>query len=388
MKINVKNTKLFNFYIGMAKRIVNRRDAMGNPLLGYVRLSADMQNNSIEIESNDIVSGIKLNVSSSELDAEILEDGFVLFSESVCDWLKGAKEEVSIMRNGTEDSGTIMCGGEKIIMKDNDFDELEFLEVRSIPDEHEKIYVDAVSFCRGLRACGQHADPSTLSSQGLVLECGNGTVDMSSVSANGAMMCHYRISTPSAVEERIVLDAASVCKASQTILNHVSLKKRSYLTVYFSGENGCWICADGILVYSHALNSPGFDFRAVADKLLWEDMTTFSKEILRKTLSLRKRISSDSNTLGLTFGISNLMLDADTGMGAVSSEIPNIAASFSDEKEKILIDTRNFTETILKLPDTESAEVRICLEKNNAEASPIRIQNGSFTAFLAPKVIR
>ena len=42
MKINVKNTKLFNFYIGMAKRIVNRRDAMGNPLLGYVRLSADM----------------------------------------------------------------------------------------------------------------------------------------------------------------------------------------------------------------------------------------------------------------------------------------------------------------------------------------------------------
>ena len=388
MKINVKNTKLFNFYIGMAKRIVNRRDAMGNPLLGYVRLSADMQNNSIEIESNDIVSGIKLNVSSSELDAEILEDGFVLFSESVCDWLKGAKEEVSIMRNGTEDSGTIMCGGEKIIMKDNDFDELEFLEVRSIPDDHEKIYVDAVSFCRGLRACGQHADPSTLSSQGLVLECGNGTVDMSSVSANGSMMCHYRISTPSAAEERIVLDAASVCKASQTILNHVSLKKRSYLTVYFSGENGCWICADGILVYSHALSSPGFDFRAVADKLLWEDMTTFSKEILRKTLSLRKRISSDSNTLGLTFGISNLMLDADTGMGAVSSEIPNIAASFSDEKEKILIDTRNFTETILKLPDTESAEVRICLEKNNVEASPIRIQNGSFTAFLAPKVIR
>ena len=82
------------------------------------------------------------------------------------------------------------------------------------------------------------------------------------------------------------------------------------------------------------------------------------------------------------------MLDADTGMGAVSSEVPNISASFSDEKEKILIDTKNFTETILKLPDTESAEVKICLEKNNAEASPVRIQNGSFTAFLAPKVIR
>ena len=77
-----------------------------------------------------------------------------------------------------------------------------------------------------------------------------------------------------------------------------------------------------------------------------------------------------------------------TGMGAVSSDIPSIIASFSDEKEKILVDTRNFTETILKLPDTESAEVKICLEKNNAEVSPLRIQNGSFTAFLAPKVIR
>ena len=388
MNICVKNTKLFNFYIGMAKRIVNRRDAMGNPLLGYVRLTANMQNNSVEFESNDIVSGIKLNISASDLDAEILEDGFVLLSESVCNWLKGAKEPVYIFRNGTEDSGTIKCGGEKIIMKDNDFDELEFLEVRSIPDDHEKIFVDAVSFCRGIRACGQHADPSTLSSQGLVLECGNGAVDMSSVSANGSMICHYRIPTPSMTEERIVLDASSVCKAAQTILNHTSLKRQSNLTVCFSGENGCWMCADGILVYSHALSSPGFDFRAVADKLLWEDMTTFSKEILRKTLALRKRISGDSNTLGLTFGIRNLMLEAETGMGAVSSDIPSITASFSDEKEKILVDTRNFTETILKLPDAESAEVRICLEKNNAEASPLRIQNGSFTAFLAPKVMR
>ena len=388
MNIYVKNTKLFNFYIGMAKRIVNKRDAMGNPLLGYVRLTTDMQNNSVEIESNDIVSGIRLNVSAADLNAEILEDGSVLLSESICDWLKGAKEPVTIFRNGTEDSGTIKCGGEKIIMKDNDFDELEFLEVRDIPDDHEKIYVDSFSFCRGLRACGQHADPSTLSSQGLVLECGNGFVDMSSVSANGSMMCHYRIPTPSAAEVRIVLDAASVCKASQTILNHVSLKHQSNLTVYFSGENGCWMCADGILVYSHALSSPGFDFRAVADKLLWEDVTTFSKEILRKTLSLRKRISGDSSTLGLTFGSRNLMLDAETGMGAVSSDIPSIIASFSDEKEKILVDTRNFTETILKLPDTESAEVKICLEKNNAEVSPLRIQNGSFTAFLAPKVIR
>ena len=388
MNIYVKNTKLFNFYIGMAKRIVNKRDAMGNPLLGYIRLSADMQNNSVEIESNDIVSGIKLSVSASDLDAEILEDGSVLLSESVCDWLKGAKEPVTILRNGTEDSGTIRCGGEKIIMKDNDFDELEFLDVREIPDDHEKIFVDSISFCRGLRACGQHADPSTLSSQGLVLECGNGVVDMSSVSANGSMMCHYRIPTSSEAEVRIVLDAASVCKASQTILNHVSLKHQSNLTVYFSGENGCWMYADGILVYSHALSSPGFDFRAVADKLLWEDVTTFSKEILRKTLSLRKRISRDSSTLGLTFGSSNLMLDAQTGMGAVSSDIPSILASFSEEKEKILVDTRNFTETILKLPDTESAEVKICLEKNNAELSPLRIQNGSFTAFLAPKVIR
>ena len=142
MNIYVKNTKLFNFYIGMAKRIVNKRDAMGNPLLGYVRLSADMQNNTVEIESNDIVSGIRLDVSAAALDAEILEDGSVLLSESVCDWIKGAKEPVTIFRNGTEDSGTIKCGGEKIIMKDNDFDELEFLEVRDIPDDHEKIYVD------------------------------------------------------------------------------------------------------------------------------------------------------------------------------------------------------------------------------------------------------
>ena len=388
MNINVKNTKLFNFYIGMAKRIVNRRDAMGNPLLGYIRLSADMQNNLIEIESNDIVSGIRLNVSASKLDAEILEDGFVLLSESVCDWLKGAKDPVDIFRSGTEDSGTIRCGGEKIKMKDNDFDELEFLEVRNIPDNHEEIYVDAVSFCRGLRACGQHADPSTLSSQGLVLECGNGVVDLSSVSANGSMMCHYRIPTPSVVEERIVLDAASVCKASQTILNLVSLNNQSGLTVCFSGENGCWICSDGILVYSHALSSPGFDFRTVADKLSWEDIASFSKEILRRTLSLRKRIRGDSSTLGLTFGSRNLLLDAETGMGTVISDIPSILASFSDEKEKILVDTKNFTETILKLPDTESAEVRICLEKNNVEVSPIRIQNGAFTAFLAPKVLR
>ena len=101
MNIYVKNTKLFNFYIGMAKRIVNKRDAMGNPLLGYVRLSADMQNNTVEIESNDIVSGIRLDVSAADLDAEILEDGSVLLSESICDWLKGAKEPVTIFRNGT-----------------------------------------------------------------------------------------------------------------------------------------------------------------------------------------------------------------------------------------------------------------------------------------------
>ena len=388
MNISVNNTKLFNFYIGMAKRIVNRRDAMGNPLLGYVRVSADMQNGIITIESNDIVSGIRLNVSAEELRAEILEEGSILLSEAVCDWLKGAKEPLYIARNGAEDSGIVRCGCEKLVMKDNDFDELEFLEIREIPDTHEEISVDAVSFCRGLRACAQHADPSTLSSQGLVLESGNGTVDISSVSANGAMMCHYRIPTSSRTEVKIILDAASVCKASQTILNHLSLKRASNLTVYFAGENGCWMAADGIMVYSHALNSPGFDFRAVAEKLSWEDSVSFSKELLRRTLSLRKRISADSSTLGLTFGGGNLILDADTGMGNVSSDIPSILSTFSDEKEKILVDTRNFTETILKLPDAEYSEVDIRMEKDNAESMPLRIQNGAFTAFLAPKVLR
>ena len=388
MNITVKNTKLFNFYIGMAKRIVNKRDAMGNPLLGYVRVSADMQNGMVTIESNDIVSGIRANISAADLDAEILEDGSVLFSETVCDWLKGAKNPLLIFRNGDEDSGTIRCGGEKLVMKDNDFDELEFLEIREIPDDHEKIFVDAVSFCRGLRVCGLHADPSTLSSQGLVLESGNGNVDISSVSANGSMMCHYRILTPSAADVRIVLDAASVCKASQTILNQVSLKKLSNLTVFIAGGSGCWMAADGLLVYSHALNSAGFNYRTVEEKLSWEESVSFSKELLRSTLSLRKRISGDSNTLGLTFSSGNLILDAETGMGAVSSDVPSIISTLSEVKEKILVDTRNFTDTILKLPDTEYGEVRIRLEKDNTVSSPIRIQNGSFTAFLAPKVLR
>ena len=388
MNITVNNTKLFNFYIGMAKRIVNRRDAMGNPLLGYVRVSADIQTSIITIESNDIVSGIRLDVSGEDLRAEIAEEGSVLLSEAVCDWLKGAKVPLNINRNGNEDSGTIRCGCETLVMKDNDFDELEFLEIREIPDEHDQVTVDALSFCRGLRACAQHADPSTLSSQGLVLECGNGTVNISSVSANGSMMCHYHVPTDSGLEMKIILDAASVCKASQTILNHISLKRNPELTVYFAGENGCWMEADGIRVYSHALNSPGFDYRAVAEKLTWEDSSSYSKELLRRTLSLRKRISTDSSTLGLTFSGSGLILDAETGMGNVSSDIPSVNASFSGEKEKILVDTRNFTETILKLPDPEWGEVDIRMEKDNAESSPLRIQNGSFTAFLAPKVLR
>ena len=363
MNITVKNTKLFNFYIGMAKRIINKRDAMGNQLLGYVRVSADMQNETITIESNDIVSGIRMETFASELNAEILEEGSVLLSESVCDWLKGAKEPLMIIRNGTEDSGTIQCGGEKLVMKDNDFDELEF-------------------------PCGQHADPSTLSSQGLVLECKDGIVDISTVSANGSMMCHYQIPTPSMEEMRIVLDAASVCKASQTILNHISLKNLSDLTISFAGDSGCWITAEGLTVYSHALSSNGFDFRKVEEKLLWEDSVSFSKDILRTALSLRKRISGDNSTLGLTFGKAHLLLDAETVMGAVSSDIPSILSTLSDEKQKILIDTKNFTEAILKLPDTEYGEVKIRLEQNNAESSPLRIQNGSFTAFLAPKVLR
>ena len=388
MNVTVKNTKLFNFYIGMAKRIINKRDAMGNQLLGYVRVSADMQNGTITIESNDIVSGIRMETFASDLDAEILEEGSVLLSESVCDWMKGAREPLLIIRNSAEDSGTIKCGGEKLVMKDNDFDELEFLEIRSIPDNHVMIHADAVSFCRGLRSCGQHADPSTLSSQGLVLESKDGIIDISSVSANGSMMCHYQIPTPSMEDVRIVLDAASVCKASQTIMNHVSLKRISNLTVFFAGESGCWITADGLMVYSHALSSNGFDFRKVEGKLLWEDTVSFSKEILRTALSLRKRISGDSNTLGLTFGKAHLVLDAETVMGAVSSDIPSIVSTLSAEKEKILVDTKNFTEAILKLPDMENSEVKIRLERDNTESSPLRIQNGSFTAFLAPKVLR
>lgn len=388
MKFIVNNTKKFNFYIGMAKRIINKRDAMGNPLLGYARITADMQRGMITIESNDIVSGIKIETSADDLNATIHEDGSVLLSDSVCDWLKGAKDPLMILRNDTENSGIIQCGSEMLVMKDNDFDELEFLEIRSIPNDHEKIYVDAVSFCRGLHSCGQHADPATLSSQGLVLECKNGIVDISTVSANGSMMCHYQIPTSSSAEVRIVLDAASVCKASHTILNHVSLNRLSNLTVFFGGENGCWMEADGLLVYSHALSSTGFDFHTVEQKLLWEESISFSKEILRKALALRKRISGNSNTLGLTFGSGNLILDADTMMGAVSSDIPNILSTLSGDKEKILVDTKNFTETILKLPDMEYGEVCIRLERNNTESSPIRIQNGSFTAFLAPKVLR
>lgn len=388
MNICVKNTKLFNFYIGMAKRIVNKRDAMGNPLLGYVRISADMQAGLVTIESNDIVSGIRLNIPAPDLDAEILEDGSILFSESVCDWLKGAKDPLMIIRNGDQDSGTVRCGGEKLVMKDNDFDELEFLEVRKIPDDHEDVYVDAVSFCRGLRACGQHADSSTLSSQGLVLECENRTVNISTVSANGSMMCHYRIPTPSDTDVRIVLDAASVCKASQTILNQVSLRKQSGLTVSFSGGSGCWMCADGIMVYSHALSSAGFNYRTVEEKLLWEDSACFSKDLLRAALFMRKKISGESNTLGLTFGTGNLVLDAETGIGEVSSDIPSSQSTLDDEQERILVDTKNFTETILKLPDTEYSEVKIRLEKENTASSPLRIQNGAFTAFLAPKVLR
>ena len=143
-----------------------------------------------------------------------------------------------------------------------------------------------------------------------------------------------------------------------------------------------------VLVYSHALNSTGFNYRTVEEKLSWEESVSFSKELLRTTLSLRKRISGDSNTLGLTFGSGNLILDAETGMGAVSSDIPSIISTLSDVKERILVDTRNFTDTILKLPDTEYGEIRIRLEKDNTVSSPIRIQNGSFTAFLAPKVLR
>ena len=85
---------------------------------------------------------------ASEMNTEILEEGSVLLSESVCDWLKGAREPLMIIRNGTEDSETIQCGGEKLVRKGNDFDELEFLEIRSIPDDHVKIFADAVSFCR------------------------------------------------------------------------------------------------------------------------------------------------------------------------------------------------------------------------------------------------
>ena len=84
MNVTVNNTKLFNFYIGMAKRIVNRRDAMGNPLLGFVRISADIQDSTITVESNDIVSGIRLTVSCTDLGAAIEEDGSVLLSEAVC----------------------------------------------------------------------------------------------------------------------------------------------------------------------------------------------------------------------------------------------------------------------------------------------------------------
>ena len=72
-------------------------------------------------------------------------------------------------------------------------------------------------------------------------------------------------------------------------------------------------------------------------------------------------------------------VDAETGMGAVSSDIPSIISTLSDIKERILVDTKNFTDTILKLPDTEYGEIRIRLEKDNTVSSPIRIQNGSFT---------
>lgn len=388
MNITIYNTKLFNYYIGMAKRLVNRRDATGNPLLGYIRLTADMQEGLVTVESNDLISGIRLEIPADELRSEILEDGSVLLSESVCDWLKGAREPLTILRNGTADSGTLRCGCEKLVMKDNDFDELEFLEIRGIPDACEEIQVDALAFCRGLRACAQHADPSTLSSQGVVLECGNGTVDLASISANGAMMCHYRLFTPSESAVRVVLDAASVCKAAQTVLNQVSLKKTAVLTVSFAGGSGCWMSVEGIRVYSHALNSPGFDFRNVENRLTWEDSACFSKEQLRRTLSSRKRIGSDSGTLGLTFGDGELVVDADTDIGSVSSQIPPTSTCLSGAKEKILLDTRSFTETILKLPDADSPEVRIRMERDNAESMPLRIQNGAFTAYLAPKVMR
>ena len=388
MNITVNNTKLFNFYIGMAKRIVNRRDSMGNPILGYIRLSADMQNGTVTIESNDIVSGIRLNLPAADLRAEISEDGSVLLSEGVCDWLKGARQPIIITRNGTEDSGRIRCGCETLDMRDNDFDELEFLEIRDIPDEHEEIGVDAVSFCRGLRACAQYADPSTLTSQGVVLECGNGEVDISSVSANGAMMTHYRMYTPSDAAVRIILDGSSVAKAVQTILNSLTLKKSSNLMLYVAGDTGCWLSAEGILVYTHALTSPGFNYRAVSENLPWKDSAVFAKDQLCATLALRKRGSDSGGTLGLYFKDCSLVMESKSGMGVLCSDIPCIRSALSNDKEKILVDSKCFLDTILKLPDAGYEEVQIRLEEENAESSPLRIENGSYTAFLAPKVLR
>lgn len=384
MDITVSDAKLFNYRLGMARRIVKKRDAMSVPLLGFIRLSADEKYGRITFEANDLLSGIRVSTADPEKFASVGEGGSLLLSEAVCDWLKGAKQPFVISTGEGAPAGMIRCGRDTLILKDPGVDAAEFIGVPEIPEGLAAFSVPAQSFCRGLLSCAKNADPATLTSQGVVLECADGSLDISSVSASGVMMTHYRL--PVAEEEcaGAVLDASSMTAVARTVINHAALAGPGSLSVCFAPSRGCWISGDGLLIYSHCLSGPGFSYRSVADRLSWEDCAVFSREDLRKTLARRRR--AGGSTLGLVFRPDGLSLDGECEIGSVSSEIGYSGAAPSGEEKRILLDARLFTDAVLGLPDPEEEEVSIRLERENAERSPVLVVNGAFTAFIAPRV--
>ncbi len=390
------NVKALNSIVSIAKQIINRRDATSNPLLNTVRCTFDDRN--MLVESNDVVSSIRMNIPAEELEMQTVEAGSILLTESTINWLARAEGRLSIQSEtgsgSTPDAEliTLRCGDHKLDLSVNsqNYQSDMFPEWQEPAAPYEQFTVRAEPFLDGVRFCTANAGPKEYNTSAITFSADGIMLTMSSLGDLGTKACFARVNTDKNTNFAVSSDAASVKKVCRGLTSYAEQHQVEDLEVTVT-PRGMWIKANGIEVFS--LNLVITMGRQIESLFTWDDESVdIPRDMLAEAVNSIKCVASDDNLLRMTFGENELNLFSPAVCdNTVESKIQYFldsalckAAGFPSENVKN-VRLSGFSEFVASLPPSVG-RLAVRFHKDDAGEKPFRIDCGMFHCIVVPMV--
>lgn len=383
------NVKALNSIVSIAKQIINRRDATSNPLLNTVRCTFDDRH--MLVESNDVVSSIRMNIPSEELEMQTTEAGTILLTESALNWLARVDGRLSIQsKTGSGDNPdadliTLRCGDHKLDLSGSsqDYQSNIFPEWQEPTAPYERFSVRAEQFLDGMRFCTANAGPKEYNTSGITFSADGVVLAMYSVGDLGTKACAAKVNIDRRTVFSVSSDAASVKKVCRGLASYAEQHEVNDFTVTVT-PRGMWIAANGIEVFSLNLSITGMG-KQIESLFTWDDESVvIPRETLSGAVNSIKSVASDANLLRLTFEQNELNLFSPAVCdNTVESKIRYSLDSALCKAAVKNVRLSGFSEFVASLPPS-AGRLSVHFHKNDTGEKPFCIDCGMFHCIVVP----